>query len=206
MTSSLSRRLLAGAAALSLGFGLVACNDADTAASNAKGAASTAASEAKEAASEAKDAAKEAATEAKDAASKAKDAAKDAAGVDTPITLSDGTSIQVPADFATALGNEAEFKGAPASVEQSGDAWVATYPNTDHGILVYSASTGAVPVIGQILQTWTAEGGVDSALGLPTAPEEGDMESGWHQTFANGTIDWLPQGDGSYTADIALNQ
>lgn len=210
MSTALSRRVIAGVSVVALGLGSAACSNADEKASKATevagsavakatDAAGDAAAKATDAAGKAADAAGSAAADATDAVgdavSGAKEAVTDAATKE--ITLADGTTESVPEDLATAIANDSDLTGQSAtSVEKGDNYYIAVLENGDN--IVYTAETGAVPVIGRILDTWLENGGAQAKVGFPTAPERQDGDQ-YTQSFTNGVIDW----DGaSETADI----
>lgn len=206
----ITRGLMSGVAAAALSVSLVACSEADDAADKAGDAAeqaTDAAGDAKDKAGDAKDKAGDAADDAKDKAGDAKDKAgeaKDKAsekagdakdGEMTDVVTADG-SKEVPAKLAEAIDEHKDTWGAIQTVEQKGDKFLATFDD-DSNNLVYSEDTGVVELVGQIGETWKAQGGIDSEIGLPTAEETKATEgTGWTQEFENGTISWLKGTDG----------
>ncbi|GAB3939419.1 LGFP repeat-containing protein [Corynebacterium tapiri] len=191
---SITRRVVAGAAALTVAFGAVACSEADEAANKAGDAASSATSAAGDAAGGAKDKAKEATESAKASESAGKE------GATEEVATADGKTTLVPADLATAIANEEGNWGKPETIQEGEKGFLATYANGDQ--IVYADAIGAVPVVGKINETWMSEGGLDAEIGLPTAPEN-VIENGWDQSFQNGTIVWTNDGQGGeYSADI----
>ena len=210
----ITRGLMSGVAAAALSVSLVACSEADDAADKAGDAAeqaTDAAGDAKDKAGDAKDKAGDAADDAKDKAGDAKDKAEDKAGEAkdkasekagdakdgemTDVVTADG-SKEVPAKLAEAIDEHKDTWGAIQTVEQKGDKFLATFDD-DSNNLVYSEDTGVVELVGQIGETWKAQGGIDSEIGLPTAEETKATEgTGWTQEFENGTISWLKGTDG----------
>lgn len=188
----ITRGLMSGVAAAALSVSLVACSEADDAADKAGDAAeqaTDAAGDAKDKAGDAKDKAGDAADDAKDKAGDAKD------GEMTDVVTADG-SKEVPAKLAEAIDEHKDTWGAIQTVEQKGDKFLATFDD-DSNNLVYSEDTGVVELVGQIGETWKAQGGIDSEIGLPTAEETKATEgTGWTQEFENGTISWLKGTDG----------
>ena len=188
----ITRGLMSGVAAAALSVSLVACSEADDAADKAGDAAeqaTDAAGDAKDKAGGAKDKAGDAADDAKDKAGDAKD------GEMTDVVTADG-SKEVPAKLAEAIDEHKDTWGAIQTVEQKGDKFLATFDD-DSNNLVYSEDTGVVELVGQIGETWKAQGGIDSEIGLPTAEETKATEgTGWTQEFENGTISWLKGTDG----------
>ena len=113
----------------------------------------------------------------------------------TDVVTADG-SKEVPAKLAEAIDEHKDTWGAIQTVEQKGDKFLATFDD-DSNNLVYSEDTGVVELVGQIGETWKAQGGIDSEIGLPTAEETKATEgTGWTQEFENGTISWLKGTDG----------
>ena len=101
------------------------------------------------------------------------------------------------------MGGETGELGALQNVE-SGDA--GTLATFDNGWLTESADGTVTPLVGEIGNTWVADGGLENELGLPTAPETGDAATGWQQTFENGTLSWVNDGAGNWSADIQPGQ
>ncbi|MTD92689.1 LGFP repeat-containing protein [Corynebacterium hiratae] len=209
----MTRRFAAGIAAATLSLGVVACSDAEDAAKDAGDAAQSAASDAT-------DAAGSAANEAKDSMKDSESAeASDSEGADSSeaessdsgsadsegaegdkesVTTANG-DVEVPADFAQAIKDKAAEWGDPESIESTDAGSVATFAKDK--LLAFSEGDGAQPIIGKIAETWTEEGGLDSKVGLPTAPEKAEG-NGWVQEFANGTISWMQGESGEYEATI----
>ncbi|WJY89414.1 LGFP repeat-containing protein [Corynebacterium confusum] len=187
--NKISRRVVAGLAAATLSFGVVACSDAENAANDAKDAAGSAANEATGSNDDGAD-------------------DKGSNGDKKAVTTAAGEK-EVPAEFASAIEDKTSEWGEPKDITEGENGSVATFD--DDKLLAYSEETGAQPVIGKIAETWTAEGGVDSKVGLPTAPEQRDDDDddgfeGWKQSFTNGTIEWDYDDDhGQYEADIDVN-
>ncbi|MDD7581398.1 LGFP repeat-containing protein [Corynebacterium sp. 32222D000AT] len=210
--NKISRRVVAGLAAATLSFGVVACSDAENAANDAKDTAGSAANEATDAAGSAANEATGSNDD--DADDKGDDNADDkgddngANGDKKAVTTAAGEK-EVPADFASAIEDKTSEWGEPKDITEGENGSVATFD--DDKLLAYSEETGAQPVIGKIAETWTAEGGVDSKVGLPTAPEQRDDDDddgfeGWKQSFTNGSIEWDYDDDhGQYEADIDVN-
>ncbi|AIG63909.1 hypothetical protein CATYP_03690 [Corynebacterium atypicum] len=187
-TSRMTRRILAAAAAGALGLGLVACSQNTQTTEGTPDATVTSSAVATQ----------EQATETEPSAEASTDAAESADTAE--VTLAGGETETVPGDLATAIGNfEGEF-GKATEVKEDNGAWIAEFENGDH--VVYSEETGAVPLVGKIGETWFAEGGANSAVGLPTAPEKVASEAhGWTQSFQHGQISWLGE-NGTFSADI----
>ncbi|OFK66625.1 hypothetical protein HMPREF2806_09770 [Corynebacterium sp. HMSC076G08] len=214
----MTRRFAAGIAAATLSLGVVACSDAEDAAKDAGDAAQSAASDAT-------DAAGSAANEAKDSINGSESAeasdseASDSEGADSSEAESSDSGsadsegaegdkesvstangdVEVPADFAQAIKDKAAEWGDPESIESTDAGSVATFAKDK--LLAFSEGDGSQPIIGKIAETWTEEGGLDSKVGLPTAPEKAEG-NGWVQEFANGTISWMQGESGEYEATI----
>lgn len=179
------------AAAATLGGGLVACsNDEANTASDPdagvvtedKGAANATPHEADENVH---------ASDASETVSEGDDPATDGAqGETVEQQTADGNTTLIPADLKVAIEEQESEWGLPELIQQEGDKALAQF--ADGNYLAWSEETGAVPVIGKIAETWTVEGGLNSELGMPTAPEkELDGEQGWTQSFTNGVMQWV---------------
>lgn len=207
----MTRRFAAGIAAATLSLGVVACSDAEDAAKEAGDAAQSAASDATDAAGSAAQNAKESmkdsesadASDAEGADSSASDSAdaKDGAGAEgekESVSTANG-DVEVPADFAQAIKEKAAEWGDPESIESTDKGSVATFAKDK--LLAFAEGEGTQPIIGKIAETWTEEGGLESKVGLPTAPEQAEG-NGWVQEFTNGTISWMQGESGEYEATI----
>lgn len=188
--TGLRRSALAVAASASLVLGLAACSDdnSDSAASNVSSAA-------------------EKATDAAgDAVSSATDAMSDNAEGDKTIEADsvDGQKLEIPAAvndaWKDADGKDGKFGGL-VGTESNDNGTLVTF---ESGMMAYSKNTGAVPLIGKIGETWVNGGGLDNALGLPTAPEEGNASKGWTQQFQNGSMEWNNK-NGDWGETIVMN-
>ncbi len=209
----MTRRFAAGIAAATLSLGVVACSDAEDAAKDAGDAAQSAASDATDAAgsaaNEAKDSMKDSeSAEASDSegADSSEAESSDSGSADSEGAKGDKESVstangevEVPADFAQATKDKAAEWGDPESIESTDAGSVATFAKDK--LLAFSEDDGSQPIIGKIAETWTEEGGLDSKVGLPTAPEKAEG-NGWVQEFANGTISWMQGESGEYEATI----
>ncbi|MEO5305675.1 MAG: LGFP repeat-containing protein [Corynebacterium aurimucosum] len=209
----MTRRFAAGIAAATLSLGVVACSDAEDAAKDAGDAAQSAASDAADAAgsaaNEAKDSMKDSeSAEASDSegADSSEAESSDSGSADSEGAEGDKESVstangdvEVPADFAQAIKDKAAEWGDPESIESTDAGSVATFAKDK--LLAFSEGDGSQPIIGKIAETWTEEGGLDSKVGLPTAPEKAEG-NGWVQEFANGTISWMQGESGEYEATI----
>ena len=129
--------------------------------------------------------------------------ASDSAGSEGETTIKTSAGeVAVPAAFATALEEKASEWGV--SLEdiqdiQSTDAGsLATFAKDK--LLAYSNETQeSVPIIGKIAETFTSEGGLESAVGLPVSPEQPATDGeGWVQEFTKGTISWLKGASGEF--------
>ncbi|OFO17725.1 hypothetical protein HMPREF3056_12475 [Corynebacterium sp. HMSC056F09] len=209
----MTRRFAAGIAAATLSLGVVACSDAEDSAKDAGDAAQSAASDAADAAgsaaNEAKDSMKDSeSAEASDSegADSSEAESSDSGSADSEGAEGDKESVstangdvEVPADFAQAIKDKAAEWGDPESIESTDAGSVATFAKDK--LLAFSEGDGSQPIIGKIAETWTEEGGLDSKVGLPTAPEKAEG-NGWVQEFANGTISWMQGESGEYEATI----
>lgn len=186
--TTLTRRLLAGAAALTLSFGVVACADDGDSADGTTTAETTATTTDEEAT--------EATTPAVD-----EDAEALATGEDVMVETAEGT-VGISAAAAEALEEFTADWGTPETVENNDLGQVlAIYQ--DGNLAVFSEETGAVPVGGEIGNEWLDGGGLENSIGLPTAPEADAPEgNGQVQEFANGTISWLADEDGEFSIDV----
>lgn len=130
------------------------------------------------------------------------DSDADADGETAELTTQDGEKVLVPAAAAKAADEVGmDNWGDPFNVESREDGTTLIEYDADKNI-VYSKKTGAVPIVGEISNTWKAEGGLDAEVGLPTEPEEVREDgNGWIQNFENGTIEWLSE-NGEFTAKI----
>lgn len=187
---TLRTRLFAGAAAVALSMSVVACSEAEDAADSAGDAVSSATDSAGSALNEATS---------ELGAESAADAPDGGSGETTEVESADGSTIEIPTAVAAAA-EQAGFS-VPESVENGPNgASLVTYPE---GLIVHSADSGAQPLVGKIAETWMGEGGLEAAVGLPTAPEEPTSEgNGWTQEFTGGVISWVADGSGEFTADV----
>ena len=53
-----------------------------------------------------------------------------------------------------------------------------------------------------IAETWMSEGGLDAPVGLPTSDEQ-RVDNGWTQEFSNGSISWLSDHQGTFSATVS---
>ena len=190
----MNRKFGATVAALALSAGLVACSDGEGDVDEVE------ATETNTVTSAAEDtAAEDTATEDVDASESEGADASDAEGAGaegdtTELTTQDGEKVVVPSAAANAteelgLGNW----GEPIAAETNDDGATLIEYDADKNI-VYSEETGAVPLVGEIANTWKKEGGLNSEVGLPTkAEDKRDDNNGWIQDFQNGTIEWFEE-------------
>ncbi len=109
------------------------------------------------------------------------------------IELLDGGTADVPTELAEAVETRSTDFGQALEVEQGNDGeFLVTFDQGNY--LAYSEDTGAQPMGGQIAETWLAEEGLRSDLGLPTGPEEIAEDEGRTQEFTGGTITVGPDG------------
>ncbi|QGU06879.1 LGFP repeat protein [Corynebacterium occultum] len=192
---TLRRRILAGAAALTLSLSVVACSDAE----EATGTAGDALSSATDAAGSAIDEA----TGGADSPDETTEPGEEGSpGETTEVESADGEPLEVPAAVLP-VAEQAGF-GAPTEVEEGAEG--QTLVSFEEGYVVNSVEGGAQSLVGMIAETWIDEGGLDSDVGVPVAPEEANAEgNGWTQEFNNGTISWADDGSGEFVADIQSN-
>lgn len=193
----MNRKIGASIAALALTTGLVACSNDEGATEDVEATETNTVTSEAEGASESSDASSS------EEAADASEGAEDADGDTVELTTKDGEKVLVPAAAANAadelgLGNW----GEPISVETNDDGTTLIEYDADKNI-VYSEETGAVPLVGEIANTWKKEGGLKSEIGLPTkAEDKRDDNNGWIQDFQNGTIEWLEE-NGEFGAKIS---
>ena len=221
MTTQLARAAAAASGiAIATAF-VVSCSQAKEAtkdiASSASSMGSSAASAAGTAASSAASAAGSAASSAASAAGSAASSAGSAASsVVSSVLNGTPTSMNVPGvgevsmDGPTAAAYEklggASALGAPTAMAATvGGGTMLAFTN---GTIFSSPSTGAHLVQGEILKTYTAQGGPAGKLGFPTSDEAetgGGYKvtgGGWVGEFQHGTITWLNNGNGAFTETI----
>ncbi|WP_304325095.1 LGFP repeat-containing protein [Corynebacterium frankenforstense] len=193
MNRSLTRRVLAGAAAGALALGLVACSDDG----NDGSIDETVTSNAVTSEADASDSSDPSETASESASASESDKAD---GETQEIETAGGEKVAVPGALAKAIEEHESDFGKVTDVEEGENGTVATFENDDR--IVYSEETGPVELVGKIGETWVEEGGLDAEVGLPTAPEKDASEAtGWTQEFQNGTISWIDEGSG-FGADI----
>lgn len=192
----MNRKFAATAAAIALSTSLVACSN-DEAEVNEVEATETNTATVTSATAEG-----DTATESASESATASDAAA-ADGDTAEITTQDGKKVVVPAAAANApeelgLGNW----GDPFNVETTEDGATLIEYDAEKNI-VYSAETGAVPLVGEIAKTWKKDGGLKNEIGLPLkAEDKRSDDNGWIQEFQNGTIEWLEE-NGEFGAKIS---
>ncbi|AZA11115.1 LGFP repeat-containing protein [Corynebacterium gerontici] len=192
------KRTLAIATTVALGFGAVACSDAEEAAKDAGNVVSSAAGEAKDKVSEA---ATDATDKASEVASDAKDAVQDDADLQEVQTAA-GETAKVPAELKDAIAeNEAEMGKLQEVKEGPNGTYLAILE--DGQMLAWNGSE-VVPVVGKIGETWVGMGGLDSELGAPKSAEQ-TIDKGWTQDFEHGTINWTADEAGVFSAETVKN-
>ncbi|WP_206608921.1 hypothetical protein [Corynebacterium pseudopelargi] len=211
------KRTLAIATTVALGFGAVACSDAEEAAKDAGAAVSEAATDAtdkvsevatdatdkaSEVATDATDKASEVATDATDKASDVASDAKDAVEGDKELVDVDtaaGESVKVPSGLKDAIEDGKDSMGELQNVSEGPDhTYLATLE--EGNMLVWNGEK-AVPVVGKIGETWLNDGGLESQVGAPVSAEE-TTDKGWTQEFKHGTINWTADDAGVFSPEI----
>lgn len=222
---NMGKRILAGGAAAVLSLSVVACSEAEDAATEAESVISDVTGEnggdgadtSGENGGDGENTSAEPTDEAQETGETGTDEAdatdgEDAAGENgetgdggmTEVEAADGSTLEIPTAVASAA--ESAGFGAPESMEEGpdGESLVA-YENGDY--IVHSEESGAQPLVGMIAETWMSEGGFDSSVGLPTAAEvANDDGNGWTQKFTQGTISWTADDSGEFSADIQESQ
>lgn len=188
---TLTHKIVAGAAALTLTTGLVACSG-----EAGSGETSTVEVTATETAAGATGANESGANESGAAsASGAQD------GESVEVTTADGQTTLVPQGVSDAMKQYGADWGEPTAVEETANGWIVTYD--DEHYVTWNQNTGGAPTWGEIANNWVTSVRTDSALGFPTAPEEALPDgSGWTQSFENGTIEWVRGADGIFSANV----
>lgn len=194
---ALPARILAGAFAVSLPLSVVACTEAEDAASQAGDVIESATAEAGSAINDiAADDGGESTADPADPAEPT-DSTEGTDGNTTEVETSDGSTMELPSVVAEAAW-AAGFSTLEGVEEGGNGEMLATFVE---GHIANSEETDAHPLVGEIAETWISEGGLDADIGLPTAPEEPSGD-GWTQSFTNGVINWVNDGSGNYSADI----
>lgn len=189
---TISRKLAASAAVLSLATGLVACSSDD-----ADSTDETAVVE--ETATEVETATETAAEEAEGA-----EGAEDAEGAEgdtTEIATADGETVMAPSGLAAAMDKYADPAwGEPVAVEETENGWIVSYDGEHY--VTWNENTGGAPIWGEIANEWI-NGNHESTLGFPKEAETPlPSESGWIQEFEHGTIEWTRGEDGAFAPVI----
>lgn len=198
----LTRRILAGAAAATLAFGVVACADDGDTAGEATVTTTDEAGEETEVERDEVEATTPSVAEDEEAAEEGE--GEEPTGDEVEYETAEG-NVVVPAAAAAAFDEYTADWGAPETVETNniGQA-LAIFP--EGNLVTFSENVGAVPIVGEIGNTWLEDGGLENTIGLPTGPEQAAPEgNGWIQEFDNGTISWLADEDGEFSADVREN-
>lgn len=196
----MNTRLVAAAAVVALSLGAVACASDD--ATKVKDSATSAA---EAATSAAKDGADGAADKAKEAGEAAGDKAADALEGMAEVTDAQGATVKIPAQAKALwekMGGAKGHLGAITSVTDRNEGKEAIVETEGGQKIVYSKDTGAHIVQGMIAETWMSEGGLDAPVGLPTSDEQ-TVDKGWTQEFSNGSISWLSDDQGTFSATVS---
>lgn len=205
------------AASSASSIGSSAASAAGSAASSAASAAGSAASSAGSIASSAASAAGSAASSgASVAGSAVSSGASVASSVVSSVLNGAPTTMNVPGvgdvsmDGPTAatyarLGGATALGAPTAMPEKIGDGVVQAFANGT----IFTSPAGSYMVQGEILKDYMgAQGGPAGALGWPTADETttgGGYKvagGGWISEFQNGTITWLNDGKGTFSANV----
>ena len=196
----MNTRLVVAAAVVALSLGAVACASDD--ATKVKDSATSAA---EAATSAAKDGADGAADKAKEAGEAAGDKAADALEGMAEVTDAQGATVKIPAQAKALwekMGGAKGHLGAITSVTDRNEGKEAIVETEGGQKIVYSKDTGAHIVQGMIAETWMSEGGLDAPVGLPTSDEQ-TVDNGWTQKFSNGSISWLSDDQGTFSATVS---
>lgn len=192
---TISRKLAASAAVLSLATGLVACSSDD-----ADSTDETAVVE--ETATEVETATETAAEEAEGAEdTEGAEGAEGAEGDTTEIATADGETVMAPSGLAAAIDKYADPAwGEPVAVEETENGWIVSYDGEHY--VTWNENTGGAPIWGEIANEWI-NGNHESTLGFPKEAETPlPSESGWIQEFEHGTIEWTRGEDGAFAPII----
>ena len=100
------------------------------------------------------------------------------------------------------MGGAKGHLGAITSVTDRNEGKEAIVETEGGQKIVYSKDTGAHIVQGMIAETWMSEGGLDAPVGLPTSDEQ-TVDKGWTQEFSNGSISWLSDDQGIFSATVS---
>lgn len=135
----------------------------------------------------------------------AADAADDATtgdGETQTVTAADGTEVTLEGELAEKYSElEPELGPLSGQLEEVAGGQAAEFEN---GTIYFSEGTGAHLVQGEILRVYLEHEGPAGQLGFPTSDEE-EIDGGWQSDFANGTITWTDQGDGTFAEEITMN-
>lgn len=205
MKITLTRRLLAGVAAATLAFGVAACADDGGDAGDETVTATDTAGETTEIERDDVEATTPSVEDDADDVDDEDAEGVEPAGDEVEYETAEGT-VAIPAAAAATFDEYAADWGAPETIETNniGQA-VAIF--ADGNLVTFAEETGGIPIGGEIGNSWLEEGGLESTLGLPTGPEEAVPEgNGWIQQFENGTISWLADEDGEFSAEVQENE
>lgn len=198
----LTRRILAGAAAATLAFGMTACADDGDTAGEETVTTTDAAGEETEVDRDDVEATTPSVAEDEEAAEEGEGV--EPSGDEVEYETAEG-NVVVPAAAAAAFDEFAAEWGAPETVETNniGQA-LAIFQGGN--LATFSEDLGGIPIIGEIANKWLEDGGLENTLGLPTGPEQAAPDgAGWIQEFANGTISWIADEDGEFSAEVQEN-
>lgn len=205
MKTTLTRRLLAGVAAVTLTFGVAACaDDGGDAGDETVTATDTAGEETEIERDEVEATTPSVEDDADDVDDEDTDGVEPT-GDEVEYETAEGT-VAISAAAAAAFDGYAADWGAPETIETN-NIGQALAIFADGNLVTFSEESGDIPIGGEIGNTWLEEGGLESTLGLPTGPEEATPEgNGWIQEFENGTISWLADEDGEFSAEVQENE
>lgn len=189
---TISRKLAASAAVLSLATGLVACSSDDADSTDETAVVEETATEV--------ETATETAAEEAEGAEDAEDA-EGAEGDTTEIATADGETVMAPSGLAAAMDKYADPAwGEPVAVEETENGWIVSYDGEHY--VTWNENTGGAPIWGEIANEWI-NGNHESTLGFPKEAETPlPSESGWIQEFEHGTIEWTRGEDGAFAPVI----
>lgn len=192
---TISRKLAASAAVLSLATGLVACSSDDADSTDETAVVEETATEV--------ETATETAAEEAEGAEDTEDAegAEGAEGDTTEIATADGETVMAPSGLAAAIDKYADPAwGEPVAVEETENGWIVSYDGEHY--VTWNENTGGAPIWGEIANEWI-NGNHESTLGFPKEAETPlPSESGWIQEFEHGTIEWTRGEDGAFAPVI----
>lgn len=189
---TISRKLAASAAVLSLATGLVACSSDDADSTDETAVVEETATEV--------ETATETAAEEAEGAEDTEDA-EGAEGDTTEIATADGETVMAPSGLAAAIDKYADPAwGEPVAVEETENGWIVSYDGEHY--VTWNENTGGAPIWGEIANEWI-NGNHESTLGFPKEAETPlPSESGWIQEFEHGTIEWTRGEDGAFAPVI----